>query len=136
MKSKTSTLLTLFALASLASACDSPIQKPDEGASKARPEFLETNVILPGTLFATFDPKHGYQAMQAAAKVACGSEAICKVVIFPPETVLPTQFPMTDREVSLEIGNYTLNRNSGADELLASCKIVSGTPKSQCMSVE
>jgi len=92
--------------------------------------------VIPGTMFATFDPQNGYEAMQAAAKTACRTEAICKVIIFPLETVLPTQFPMTDREVGLQIGNYTLNRNSGADELLVNCEIVTGAPKAFCAASE
>ena len=95
-------------------------------------ELAEKNEILPGTLFATFDASNGYDAMQNAAKFACDDEEICKVVIFPIGTVLPTNFPMTDREVEQTIGNYTLNRNSSADELLAKCPEVASTPADKC----
>ena len=74
--------------------------------------------------------------MQTAAKTACGQEAICKVVIFRPGTVLPTQFPMTDREVSEQIASYTRNRNSGADELIARCDVVKDTPAASCMATD
>ena len=128
---KTRLLLTI-ALVGLLAACG---QQPNE-TKTTKPALIETKEILPGTMFATFDPTAGYEAMQAAAKEACGTEAICKVVIFGPGTVLPTQFPMTDREVSQEIGNYTLNRNTGADELLANCKIVKGAPTIFCAASE
>ena len=98
-------------------------------------ELIEVNAIVPGTLFATFDPQFGFESMQAAAKRSCKNEEICKVIIFKVGTVLPTKFPMTEREANEEIGNFTLNRNSGADELVASCAAVKDTPKSQCMSV-
>jgi hypothetical protein len=116
----------------VASACDAPSQPEKKQAPSDPVKLVETKTVVPGTMFATYDPSNGYPAMQSAAKSACGNEGICKVVIFPVGTVLPTQFPMTDREAEEQIGTYTLNRNSGADELIANCKIVKDTPKQFC----
>lgn len=136
MKNEILAGLTIFTLASLLSACDQGTSAPDAQPVAAPPMIDEKNEVVPGTLFATFDPAAGYAAMQTAAKLACGEEAICKVVLFRPGTVLPTQFPMTDREVSEQIAGYTLNRNSGTDELIARCDVVKDTPVSSCMATE
>lgn len=126
----------ILGTAAMLAACDSGASNSSEKTENSRPTFAEVTEIASGAMFASFDVKLGYSAMQDAAKSACGSEDICKIIIFPIGTVLPTQFPMTDREVAQSVGNYTLNRNTGADELLARCPAVGDTPAEKCMAAE
>ena len=124
---------TLMLLASLTACGDgSPRDSIQETVNTSPVGFSAFNEVVPGTYFATIDPKFGYAAIQNTAKDLCGDEPICKVIIFKSGTVLPTSFPMTDREAEETIGNYTLNRNSGLDELIAKCPDIVGTPDDKC----
>ena len=107
-----------------------------EPIDASRAAFSEVNTVVPGTIFASIDPQAGFEAIQDTAKAACGDEAICKVVVFPAGSTLPKAFPMTEREASETIANFTLNRNSGMDELMAKCPEVPNTPDGQCFSGE
>ena len=135
MMQKKSHILLAAVVTCLISGCQNSDNQTISEQEHSPPSLIEQNAIIPGTIFATFDPTAGYDAMQNAAKKACRNETICKVVIFPPETVLPTQFPMTEREVAEQIGNYTLNRNTGADDLLANCEVVKNAPEAKCMAI-
>ena len=127
--------VTLLFAVSLA-ACGRSQEEGDTSRPAYTGGLIEKKEIEDGAIFATFDPSMGYASMQDAAKVACNDEPICKVIIFRPGTPLPTQFPMTTREASEVIGSYTLNRTTGADELLASCGVVAETPRKSCSAVE
>ena len=124
----------LSLLCAALAGCDS--EQPD-AASDLPTQPLGFEQIIgagPGTMFASFDTGLGYKFMQDTAKAACLDEDICEVIIFRSNSILPTKFPMTNREVAESVGNYTLNRSTGEDELLARCPDVAGTPADKCMA--
>lgn len=73
-----------------------------------------------------------YAAVAAAAKELCGTAANCKVIGWPSGSALPPAFPLTDAEVSTQIASFTLNRATGAEELLVKCATIKA-PSERCM---
>ena len=78
--------------------------------------FLKQKRIGNDLYAVTVAPSTPPVAITAAAKDICGKAQQCTVAVFPDGAALPAAFPLTDAEIPILIGTYTLNRLSGMDE--------------------
>lgn len=103
-----------------------------EPATERTDLFAETAEVAPGVLVARMDGPMPYNAIAEAAKRQCGKHAICKVIGWVGTSPLPKAFPLTDVEAESSAFNYTLNRSSGADELLVDCDVIESQDRARC----
>lgn len=82
---------------------------------------------------ATIEPAFGFGPIQNAAKSLCTDKPVCEVLIFEEGTTLPSAVPFTDRETASAIAFYTLDRDSGADNMTVRCPAIPRTPDENCI---
>lgn len=115
-------------------AANEDIKTPTNKYTKAEPKFEQ--IGGPGFYSMVFNAKVDPQRLPDIAREQCGQNKICKIIGWTDPKFAARALPMTDREVSAQSFQYTLNRNTGFEQTLWDCKIWQQSNPDTCLSIE
>lgn len=119
------------ATVSMMTGTETNSSKINSGFQPANAEF---EVIGgPGMIAMTFNPNVDPEALPDIAREQCGSHKICKVIGWTNRSFAARAMPMTDREVEAQAFQYTLNRNTGFEQVLWDCGTWARLEKDECL---
>lgn len=86
-----------------------------------------------GVFAMTFNVKVDPETLPDIAREQCGDRKICKIIGWTDPKFAARAFPMTDREVEAQAFQYTLNRNTGFEQVLWDCRKWMQTKTDRCL---
>lgn len=110
---------------------DTSSSKIDSGFEPANAKFEA--IGGPGIFAMTFKRNADPETLPDIARQQCGSQKICKVIGWTDPNFAARAFPMTDREVEAQAFQYTLNRNTGFEQMLWDCKKYVRSDENECI---
>lgn len=125
-------LLIAAALSSI--ACDTVVENNTAGSapSAAAPVFSELNGL--NNIAMIFDVSMKQEDVAAAAKEHCAGKQVCLVLGWTEQSSAATAMPMTDGEVAAQAFSYSVNRNTGFEQVLWDCSRFQQADTSECLA--
>ncbi len=81
-----------------------------------------------------YDPAVAASDLSDIVREECGTRSFCKIMGWTDPAYEPRGFPMTDREVSAMTFSYSLNRDTGYEQVLWNCDIYKDVDSSGCLA--
>lgn len=107
---------------------------PSTTETEFEPANAEFNAISGNDVFSmTFNAKADPETLPDIAREQCGKRDFCKVIGWTDPKFTARGFPMTQREVQAQAFQYSLNRNTGFEQMLWDCNQYTRSDKSQCI---
>ena len=88
------------------------------------------------TFFFTVPKSHASnkEYLTDRAKTFCYGRTYCYVHFWQTGEAAPRKFPLTDKEVELELAQYRQNLNTGLSVIIFNCKRFPGTSEKECFT--
>ena len=116
----------------------SPKPKPVPPPSYPATEVLQTPTFKAvsgrDVIAMVYNPAVAASDLPDIAREECGTRSFCKIMGWTDSAYQPRGFPMTDREVNAMTFSYSLNRDTGYEQVSWNCDIYKDIDPSGCLA--